>query len=82
MGIEHYTINNTALRFGLEYETSPFKPYISSTSSFTFGVGYLGSIIGYDKALIVGLYPFIPSEFFKIALALFLIPTIWKYANR
>ena len=49
---------------------------------FTFGVGYLGSIIGYDKALAAGLYPFIPSEFFKIALALFLIPTIWKYANR
>ena len=40
VGIEHYTINNTALRFGLEYETSPFKPYISSTSSFTFGAGY------------------------------------------
>lgn len=49
---------------------------------FIFGVGYLGSIIGYDKALAAGLYPFIPSEFFKIALALFLIPTIWKYANK
>ena len=49
---------------------------------FTFGVGYLGSIIGYDNALTAGLYPFIPSEFFKIALALFLIPTIWKYASR
>ena len=40
LGIEHYTINNTALRFGLEYKTSPFKPYISSTSAFTFGAGY------------------------------------------
>ena len=39
LGIEHYTINNTALRFGLEYKTSPFKPYISSISSFTFGLG-------------------------------------------
>ena len=40
IGIEHYTINNTALRFGLQYKTSPFKPYISSTSAFTFGAGY------------------------------------------
>ena len=49
---------------------------------FIFGVGYLGTIIGFDKALALGLYPFILSEFFKIALALALIPTIWKYANR
>ncbi len=49
---------------------------------FLFGVFYLGSIIGYNKALVVGLYPFIPSEFFKIALAVFLVPTIWKYKNK
>jgi len=49
---------------------------------FTFGVAYLGSIIGYDKALIAGLYPFILSELFKIALAIALIPTIWKYTNK
>ena len=49
---------------------------------FALGVGYLGSVIGYDKALAAGLYPFIPSEFFKIALAIALIPTIWKYTNK
>ena len=49
---------------------------------FAMGVGYLGSVIGYDKALAAGLYPFIPSEFFKIALAIALIPTIWKYTNK
>ena len=49
---------------------------------FALGVGYLGLIIGYDKALVAGLYPFIPSEFFKIALATALIPTIWKYKNK
>ena len=48
---------------------------------FLFGVGYLGSVIGYDKALIGGLYPFIPSEFFKIGLAVALIPSITKYIN-
>ena len=49
---------------------------------FAFGVVYLGSIIGYDKALAAGLYPFILSELFKIALAITLIPTIWKYTNK
>ena len=48
IGIEHYTLNNTALRFGFEYKTSPFKPYISSTSSFTFGVGYKIKKIVFD----------------------------------
>ena len=46
---------------------------------FICGVGYLGYIIGYEKALIAGLLPFIPSEFFKIGLALCTINLLWKY---
>ena len=46
---------------------------------FVFGVGYLASIIGFEKAIAVGLLPFIPSELFKIALAFFIIPSIWNY---
>ncbi len=49
---------------------------------FLLGVGYLGSVIGYDKALAGGLYPFIPSEFFKIGLAVFLIPSITRYISK
>ena len=49
---------------------------------FIFGIGYLSSIIGFNKAIAVGLLPFIPSELFKIALALFIIPSIWKYLNK
>jgi biotin transporter BioY len=41
-------------------------------------VFYLGSIIGYNKAIQAGLLPFIPSELFKIALAVILIPTLNK----
>ena len=48
---------------------------------FALGVGYLGSVIGYDKALAGGLYPFILSETFKIALAVAIIPTIWKFTK-
>ena len=49
---------------------------------FLCGVGYLGSLIGYDKALAGGLYPFIPSELFKIGLAVVLIPSITRFINR
>ena len=49
---------------------------------FICGIGYLSSIIGFEKAIAAGLLPFIPSELFKIALAVFIIPTIWQYTNK
>ena len=48
---------------------------------FSFGILYLGSIIGYQKAIQVGLLPFIPSEIFKIALAVAIIPTIKNHTK-
>jgi biotin transport system substrate-specific component len=68
------------------YNKSYFKSLISLLVGtfiiFLFGVGYLGSVIGYDKALAGGLYPFIPSEFFKIGLAVIIIPSITRYINK
>ena len=49
---------------------------------FICGIGYLSSIIGFEKAIAAGLLPFIPSELFKIALAVFIVPTIWKYIQK
>ena len=70
----------------LGYNESYFKSLISLLIGtfiiFLFGVGYLGSVIGYDKALAGGLYPFILSEFFKIGLAVVLIPSITRYVNK
>ena len=43
------------------------------------GVGFLSLIIGYKKAIIFGLLPFIPSELFKITLAVLIIPSVIKY---
>ena len=66
------------------------KTYLKATISlisgsiiiFLFGILYLGKIIGYQKAIEAGLLPFIPSEIFKIALAVSLIPTIQKIINK
>ena len=70
----------------LGYNNSYLKSLISLLVGtfiiFLFGVGYLGSVIGYDKALTGGLYPFITSEFFKIGLAVVLIPSITKYISK
>ena len=64
------------------YANSYFNCFIAlilgSIIIFVLGVGFLGSIIGYDKAIAAGLMPFIPSELFKIALAVALIPSISK----
>ena len=64
------------------YSSSYVKSFISiiigSIIIFAFGVLYLGSIIGYSKAFQLGFLPFIPSELFKIFLAVLLIPTFNK----
>ncbi len=64
------------------FSTSYIKSFISimigSIIIFACGILYLGSIIGYTKAIQAGLLPFIPSEIFKIALAVLLIPTLHK----
>lgn len=68
--------------FVKSYLKSLFAIFLGTFIIFILGVGYLGSIIGYDKALAAGLYPFIISELFKIFLAVLIIPTIWKYTNK
>jgi len=45
---------------------------------FLLGVTWLASIIGMDKALKAGLYPFLAAEVFKVALAAATVPLIWR----
>ena len=58
-----------------------FAISIATLIIFGFGIGYLGFIIGYEKAIVVGLTPFIPSELFKIVLAVLIIPKIWNFTK-
>ena len=70
----------------LGYSKTYFKAsvilFIGSIIIFSTGIIYLGSIIGFEKAIALGLLPFIPSELFKIALAVILIPTIQKIIKK
>ena len=70
------------LGFSKTYFKATFSLTIGSIIIFTIGIIYLGSIIGYEKAIAAGLLPFIPSELFKIALAVALIPTIQKIIKK
>ena len=53
--------------------------FLATIVIFLFGVVWLGSVIGWDKPVLAyGLFPFIPGAIFKISLATFLLPKIWK----
>ncbi|MGB7205231.1 MAG: biotin transporter BioY [Anderseniella sp.] len=49
---------------------------------YLLGVGYLASLIGLDKALTFGLYPFVIGDIAKIILAAIVFPATWKWLNR
>ena len=70
------------LGFSKTYFKATLSLFIGSAVIFSFGILYLGYIIGFDKAVAAGFLPFIPSELFKIALAVALIPTLHKIINK
>ena len=45
---------------------------------FTPGILWLSSFIGFEKAVVAGLIPFLLSESLKIMLAVLVMPLIWK----
>ena len=70
------------LGFSKTYFKAVISLVIGSIIIFALGIIYLGSIIGFQNAITAGLLPFIPSELFKIALAVALIPTIQKVIKK
>ena len=70
------------LGFSKTYFKAALSLLIGSAIIFSFGIIYLGYIIGFEKAVVAGLLPFIPSELFKIALAVALIPTLHKIITK
>lgn len=49
---------------------------------FSFGIIWLSTFIGMEKAIIAGLAPFVAGELVKIAAAGALLPAGWKLLNR
>lgn len=57
---------------------------MSLGTAIILGMGYLwlGTLIGYGKALSAGVIPFIPGAIVKIALACATLPLTWKFVNK
>lgn len=49
---------------------------------YTFGVGWLSTLIGFQPALANGVYPFLIGDAIKIALAVAVLPTGWALLQR
>ena len=49
---------------------------------YTFGLSLLARFVAADSLLSVGLYPFIPGDLTKIALAAIALPSGWALLNR
>ena len=49
---------------------------------YLFGVAWLGHVIGYQKAVYSGLFPFLPGDILKAALAALLFPAIWRVVKK
>ena len=49
---------------------------------YALGLGWLGSLIGAEKAIAAGLMPFIPAEVLKVALGTAILTAAWKQAKR
>jgi biotin transport system substrate-specific component len=49
---------------------------------YGLGVGWLAVFAGLEKAITLGVVPFVPAEAVKLALAALLLPSAWKLARR
>lgn len=49
---------------------------------YAFGLVWLSTFVGMDKAVTVGMAPFLFGDLVKIALATVTMPMIWKFLNR
>jgi biotin transport system substrate-specific component len=57
--------------------TTALAMLAGSAAIYLFGVSWLAVLMGSDKALTLGLYPFIIGDLLKLALAVVLLPAGW-----
>ena len=62
--------------------TAALAMLIGSIVIFSCGLLWLGRFTGWDKVLQTGLFPFIPGDLIKIALATALLPAGWRFLGK
>ncbi len=65
------------------FSTMALGMVVGNAIIYAFGLAWLGSLIGWDKPVLqYGLIPFLAGDLIKIAIAVVLVPIIWKRVNR
>lgn len=64
--------------WGRKFSQVIMQVFIAKLLIFGCGVIVLGSIIGFEKALYVGVVPFIPTMILKALLCAWMVPVAWK----
>jgi biotin transport system substrate-specific component len=67
---------------GKTWVTSGLLAVIGTVAIYAFGLSWLTSIIGYEKALKFGLLPFVYGDFLKLVIVTLSIPSAWKILNK
>jgi len=49
---------------------------------YAVGLSWLGQLVGWDRVLHLGLWPFVPGDLLKVALAAALLPGAWRWVTR
>jgi biotin transport system substrate-specific component len=49
---------------------------------YFFGVAWLSQLIGFDKAVAVGVVPFIYGDILKLVIAAVSVPFMWKLVSK
>ena len=65
------------------FSTMALGMILGNAIIYAFGLAWLGSLIGWDKPVLqYGMIPFLAGDLIKIAIAVALVPMIWKRVNR
>ena len=64
------------------FSTMALGMVLGNVLIYAFGLAWLGSLIGWDKPVLqYGMIPFLVGDLIKIAIAVALVPMIWKRVN-
>lgn len=65
------------------FSTMALGMILGNAIIYAFGLAWLGSLIGWDQPVLqYGMTPFVVGDLIKIAIAVALVPMIWKKVNR
>jgi len=60
------------------WQTTAVAMLAGTAIIYLFGLGWLSQLIGFDKAVLFGLLPFVYGDLLKMVIAAFSMPFLWK----